>query len=372
MKAEILQEKKQNWFLRHLFLVIVIPCSLIVVSSGVVSGLVLFLPKDEVVEEAEPEEPEKPAPVARYFSRLTGLSVATADEVGQATNCIMIENSYTKNSRNSARPQSGLVNAGVIYEAVAEGGITRFMAVYQGGMPEFIGPVRSLRMYYAEWARPYECLIAHAGGADDAIALVRNGTNGFRTVSENNTEFWRIRDRYAPHNLYTSGARLEALMANRGYTASNFEGFARAIEGRAPTRSRQVASNINITMSGAEYNVSYAYDTTTNTYLRAHQTDGAHMDRDINGALTQNAPKVVVAMMVTDKARAYSPYRNVETNGTGVAHVFQNGEYMAATWTKNSMNDELRFVGANGKPIVFNSGQIWISAVPVNKSVIWQ
>ena len=80
-----------------------------------------------------------------YYSKLTGREVS-ADKVGIAATCIMIENSP------DARPQSGLDQAGVIYEAIAEGGITRFMAIFQESKPQYIGPVRSLRMTYAEFA----------------------------------------------------------------------------------------------------------------------------------------------------------------------------------------------------------------------------
>src|SRR5690606_9454884 len=85
----------------------------------------------------------KPEPI-KYYSPLTGELVANESDQTAPVTAVMIENSP------DARPQSGLKDAGVVYEAIAEGGITRFLAIYQNKKPELIGPVRSLRMYYVD------------------------------------------------------------------------------------------------------------------------------------------------------------------------------------------------------------------------------
>ena len=92
----------------------------------------------------------KPKPPQKYFSNLTGEQVGDEAATKQAVTGVMIENS------SDSRPQSGLKKAGVVYETVAEGGITRFIALYQHDKPELIGPVRSLRIYYLDWAAPYQ------------------------------------------------------------------------------------------------------------------------------------------------------------------------------------------------------------------------
>src|SRR3989344_4870304 len=109
--------------------------------------------------------PPKPVTIA---SPLTGLQVAP--ELAQRpVTAIMIENSL------DARPQSGIQEAGVVFEAIAEGGITRFISLYQEAQPTYIGPVRSLRPYYIDWAVPFDASIAHIGGSPDALAQIRNG-----------------------------------------------------------------------------------------------------------------------------------------------------------------------------------------------------
>src|SRR5581483_7848643 len=144
-------------------------------------------------------KPKAPTTVA---SPLTGVQVAPALAARPVTG-IMIENS------DFARPQSGLQDAGVVYEAIAEAGITRFLALYQDSSPQYIGPVRSLRPYYIDFAAPFQASIVHVGGSPDALSEVKSG--GFRNLDEfyNGDYFTRISARDAPHNVYTSFAELD-------------------------------------------------------------------------------------------------------------------------------------------------------------------
>ena len=360
-----------SWLAAHKFLLIIIPCSMIIIAAGVVSTLILIDAANSVaVEEPEPEPDPDPVPIVKYFSRLTGFPIAGQEQLNAPATCVMIENSP------DARPQSGLTAAGVVYEAEAEGGITRFMAVYQQhDLPMLLGPVRSLRLYYAHWARPYNCAIAHWGGADDALWLVRN-TPGFRDADQsfNPSAYWRIKNwgRYAPHDGYTNAERQIALNAARGFGPSEFVGFPRAVGGVLPTRSEVPATAINIKMVGAYYSVRYAYDAASNSYLRSHESGGAHMDKDVNAVVTQNAPKVVIAIRTAEEGRAGGYYMNTVAVGTGAAYIFQNGEYIEGTWTKSSILAELEFHDAAGKPIVFVPGQVWITAVVKNRPITWQ
>ena len=359
-----------KWVFEHRFLLIVIPCSLIIVASATLSTLVLVGAFDEpVAEEPEPEPIPDPKPIVRYFSRLTGLPVASKELLNSPATCVMVENS------TAARPQSGLRNAGVVYEAIAEGGITRFTAVYQEhDLPALIGPVRSVRLHFVQWLKQYQCAVAHVGGAGDALALVKSA--GFRDIDQfyNSNYYSRtlVPGRYGEHSVYTTADWMKAINVAKGFGASEFVGFSRAIGGKLPTRSGVPATAINMKISSGYWNVSYGYYAPSNCYLRSHESGGAHMDRDVNAELVQNSPKVVVAVMVTEELREGGPYWNQVVLGSGVAHVFQNGEYIAATWTKSSIDSELEFRDATGKPIVFVPGQVWISAVNVNRAVTWQ
>jgi hypothetical protein len=146
---------------------------------------------------------KKPDPV--YYSTLTGKKVKDEAMTTWPTAAIMIENSP------DARPQSGLKQAGVVYEAIAEGGITRFLALYQEDKPTLIGPVRSLRPYFVDWLTPYNASVVHVGGSSAALKRIRNGE--YRDIDQffNASTYWRSTDRYAPHNVYTNFNRIDAL-----------------------------------------------------------------------------------------------------------------------------------------------------------------
>lgn len=152
-------------------------------------------------------------------SPLTGIQVTPALAKRPVTD-VMIENSI------DARPQSGLESAGVVFEAVAEGGITRFSALFQEAEPQLIGPVRSVRPYYMDWVAPFQASVAHVGGSPDGLKKVRGG---MRDLDEffNPGSYWRSTSRAAPHNVYTSFAKLDALNKSKGYKTSTFTSWPR-------------------------------------------------------------------------------------------------------------------------------------------------
>lgn len=333
---------------------------ILVISAAV--GFIVFYKKPEAVSTSKPASINKqvpPAPV-KFYSPLTGTEVANQATTKQAVTAIMIENSP------DARPQSGVKAAGVIYEAIAEGGITRFLALYQQDKPQLIGPVRSVRLYYVDWLAPYNASVAHIGGSKFALDEVRNGK--YRDIDQffNAGSYWRAKDRYAPHNVYTSFEKLDALNNAKGYKESNFTGFLRkdAQPSKAPN-----ATSITVPISGPLYNSSYKYDPATNTYVRS-QGGAPHIDREAG----QIAPTTIVAMKVQMSKIFEDGYREqITTTGSGKAVIFQDGIATEVTWSKLDRGSQLTFTGADGKPFALNRGQTWITAVPTGKGEIaWQ
>ena len=303
-----------------------------------------------------------------YYSRLTGVEVESKELVERPATCIMIENSP------DARPQSGLDQAGIVYEAIAEGGITRFMAIYQEAQPQYIGPVRSVRMAYVELAKPYHCSIAHVGGSTNAVNLIRNNS-AFRDIDQffNDKSYERIRSRYAPHNVYTSFEKLDELNFRKGYRSSEFTGFTRRKVNEAIPEPEKAAKKIHITMSSKLFNPIFEYDAKTNKYLRSHESGGAHNVVDKSGKRTQLAPDTVVAMRVTSVARSSeAKYPDYVTTGTGDAYIFQNGGVISARWERKNVDSELHFTDTSGQDIPLNRGQTWISLYPSSGKVTWE
>jgi hypothetical protein len=341
-----------RWFVRHYKIILISLGSFLLVAGSAVAVL-LFINKPAVVIETPVVEvvaTPPPEPI-KYYSPLTGMLVADEATTKQAVTGIMIENSP------EARPQSGIKNSGVVFEAIAEAGITRFLVLYQEQKPQLIGPVRSLRLYDVEWLAAFDASVAHIGGSAAALVEVRNGN--YRDLDQffNSGSYWRSGDRYSPHNVYTSFERLDALNSAKGYTASTFTGFTRADVSPNPTPN---ATNVNIFISSPMFNSSYAYDAPTNTYIRS-QGGELHLDRESG----QIAPSVVIAVRVDEITIFEDGNREkITTVGSGSATIFQNGMAINAIWTKASKTSQIKFTDAVGADIPLVRGQAWIVAVP--------
>ncbi|MEI7759006.1 MAG: DUF3048 domain-containing protein, partial [bacterium] len=298
-------------------------------------------------------------------STLTGLPVDPSVN-NRTVTAIMIENSI------DARPQSGLDQAGVVFEAIAEGGVTRFMGVFQDTQPSYIGPVRSARPYYIQWALGFNAAYAHVGGSPDALADL-NAWN-VRNIDQfaNSAAFQRISSRYAPHNVYTSIAQLNTVENTKGWTSSNFKGFIRKADTPAKT---PTASNLSFTLSGPIYNPSFTYNPSTNNYTRS-ENGAVHNVISQSGVLTPITPKVVVALITPlgqgalDSSGAY--YSDYNVLGAGQAMIFQDGTEITANWNKQNSTDQITFTDNSGNPIKLNAGQTWLTAVATSANVSYK
>jgi hypothetical protein len=289
--------------------------------------------------------PEPPTTVA---SRMTGRQVDPALNNLPVTG-VMIENSQ------DARPQSGLLQADLVYEAIAEGGITRFLALFQESKPDYIGPVRSVRPYYLDFLVPYDAALAHVGGSTEGLSQVKNQHVKDLEYGVNASYYDRIKARPAPHNVYTSRDRLLALQTAKGFTSSSYQGFARKAQ-ESPSATPN-AKTIDFTISSSLYNPHYDYDAATNSYKRS---EGGKPHTDERSG-TQIAPKVVIGFVSSHSyAGVYSVY---QTTGSGPATIFQDGVAISATWSKADRNSEYVFKDASGAVIPLNPGQTWISLV---------
>jgi hypothetical protein len=333
----------------------------VILLAGVGTALALHHPATHatiIVKKAQPMIPVKPTTVA---SRLTGLQVTPAQAELPVTG-VMIENS------TEARPQSGLGQAGVVFEALAEGGITRFLALYEEGQPSSIGPIRSARPYFIDWLLPFDAGYAHVGGSPTALSEIQSENVRDMNQFYNGSTYTRITSREAPHNVYTSMANLNALEASKGWSTSNFVGFPRKSDAPAKT---PTAVTINLNPSGPSMAVQYQYNPKLNDYAR--DEDGAPMiDADTGQQL---APKVVIAMVVPwadgpiDSSGAY--YTEYSDIGTAAAYVFQDGTVTQGVWSKTAPTSQLQFKTAAGAVLKLDAGQTWITAIGTPSQVTY-
>lgn len=315
-----------------------------------------------------------PTPVA---ATINGVWLP-ADQAAKAVRrplAVMIDDSA------AARPQSGLTGADLIYQAPAEGGIPRYMLVYQAGDASSIGPIRSARRYFAGWASEWRALYAHVGGAPNALAYLAQA-NG--TLLWNADEFawptymWRITQRQAPHNVYTTSAKLRQL-ATRLKATSTFSTPAWTFTDEAPLASRPIGGTISVPYLAN--GVSYRYDRTTNRYRRYV----SNWEPEIDAAThLQVAPADVIVQFVAVGPLANAPGQPTnETKGrlelgyigSGRALLFRDGKAIASRWSKSSDGSPTRFLYASGSlkgtPVPLVRGQIAIQVVPLDMKVTY-
>lgn len=333
----------------------VIAIFVIMSGLGLASMLTRQPSKPVAAVDVKPKTVAQPTTVA---STLSGLPVDPAINQKPVTG-VMIENSV------QARPQAGLGQASVVFEAIAEGGITRFLALFQDTAPENVGPIRSARPYYAQWALGFDAGYAHVGGSPQALANIKEW--GVKDLDQfhNAGAYHRIGSREAPHNVYTGIGTLNQLEASKGYATSKYTGFEHKKKdspARVPT-----AKAIDLAISGPTYNAHYDYSAATNTYNRS-EGGAPHIDSNTN---TQISPKVVIALVMPYSLESDGYHSSYSTIGTGPAYFFQDGTVATGSWTKSANNSQFTFTDAAGKPIKLNPGQTWITAVGATNKVTY-
>jgi len=356
-KRKFLPYFKRVHLSRKQWLIVGLVCILLI-GGGVMAKNYLAKRFTKLAKEPPAKVVPKPPKPTTEPSRLTGVTVPVEMNSRPVTG-IIIENSP------DARPQAGLKDAGILYEAIAEGGITRFLALYQEAQPDYIGPVRSARPYYLDWLMPFEAAIAHVGGSPEALAQIKS--LGVRDLDQfaNSGAYQRISKRYAPHNVYTSMAQMDALQKAKGYTSSKFTSYTRKKD--APNAT-PTARSIDFALSGFLYNPHYDYDAATNSYKRS-QGGKPHTDEK-SGAQLQ--PKVVIALVMAYAIQSDGKHSEYTTTGSGVMFVFQDGVVTQGTWTKPDRKAPFKFTDANGAVLKLNAGQTWITAVGLQTGVTYK
>lgn len=302
-----------------------------------------------------------------------------------------------------SRPQSGVAKADVVYEAVAEGGITRFLGIFYCGVASGdvqIAPVRSVRIYFLNLASEYGDfpIFMHVGGANnfsgsgDTASKVRAleylETIGWRIPKGNDFDttydsgfpvFWRNYDRldHPVATEHTMVASLDAAYqeaAKRGFAAENSKGESwdenfvswKFIDGKA--NQNPTAPNISFGFWNGkpDYDVEWKYDSTNNFYLRFNGGK-AHLDLETNSQLT--ASNVIIFFAKEEGPVDRNLHVFYTTTGTGKALVFQNGNAIEGTWSKSSRTARTKFLDKSGKEISLVRGQTWIEIVPAGKTV---
>jgi hypothetical protein len=286
---------------------------------------------------------------------LTGVEAAEA--VQRPALAVKIENSV------SARPQSGLGAADMVWEQVVEGGITRFVAVYHSMLPPEIGPVRSVRPMDPGIAGPLRGLFAFSGGQGPFVDGVTAA--GLQVVSQESGAAGYYRTgRAAPHNIYADPAVLLG-QADAAHTAPPAPQFVVAEEGQQPTAvvAGTPASLVDLHLSPIG-RPSWTWSPPDGRWVRA--------ERGVPALEADGVPLRAVNVVVLRVDVVMTPFTDVigtpvpETVmvSRGDAVIATGGRVVTATWSKASVDAPVVLTGADGQPIRLAPGNTWVELVP--------
>lgn len=288
----------------------------------------------------------------------------------------------TINNHVDARPQWGLSFADIIYEAVAEGGISRFLAIYHSYLPDKVGPVRSARRYYVDWAKEYDAWYAHWGGASTANEA--NVYDYMRKIYVSsidvpgigpNEPFDRDPERLKKVGIeHTAFARLPLV-----YEAA-YRMYPDQVRPFRPIKSWKfkddVASGKRPSASSVEFNfwdlpdfvVKWEYDPKTDTYIR-FQGGEEQVDALTNEPL--RAKNVIVIFMEEKALLDEKAHLLYKTLGSGDAKIFLDGKVVEATWERSALSFRTLFFDSSQSEITFNRGQVWIEVLPTGTTLTY-
>jgi len=313
----------------------------------------------------------------------------------------MIEN------HEDSRPHSGLSRADVIYEAIAEGGITRFMAIYYCGAAGAakekydIGPVRSARTYFLDWASEYgdNPLYLHVGGAncsrDEGTkqCISDRRVQAIEQISSygwKDSDSWNDMDQFAlpykacrrePERTGVTKATEHTMYCNTQYLweladqkrdlatwpdADDFRSWKFKEDEKGSPEEQTANISFDFWEGYKAYAVSWKYDSEKNTYRRTN--GGEEQIEFLTGKPLET--KVIVVQF----AKEAGPVDDLKhllytTIGSGKALVFQDGGVIEGKWSKKSRQSRTIFSNSKGKEIEFNRGQIWIEVLPLGNTV---
>ncbi len=329
---------------------------------------------DNVVEEASQESTEgttvEEEPIeeeAGPFAPLTGLP-STDETIEKRAMAVMLDNYFR------ARPQAGLGQADVVYEILAEGNITRYMAIFHTGAPETIGPIRSARPYFIDKALEYDPYYVHVGGSmqalTDVIVLNMADVDG---LSSGSNVFWRTSHKKIPHNMYASDTSLRKEANRRGHRVDigvdhlTANSVFRALESGSPAEHVLIRYKKPTTRDKVGYYSEWTWDEEIKMYRRS-VNGKPHVDETTKEALTAANVLIQAAKhkVIDNEGRL-----SVALIGEGSGWFLTGGEKIPVTWKKSDRRDVTRFYDESGTEIVLNPGVTWYQVIPTDLKLGW-
>ncbi|NLM14067.1 MAG: DUF3048 domain-containing protein [Epulopiscium sp.] len=359
--------KKYPYFIFIIVMLLLI--FLIVGCSNKTSLNTLDEETSESIEEDTSFEEEKVSTEGKAINPLTGLWI-DEEAAKRRPVAVMI------NNLKKALPQSGISQADIIYETLVEGEITRLMAVFQDFNAEKIGPVRSARHYYLDFALDHDAIYVHYGRSPQAEKAFKEWNvdhlEGLSYLDE--VMFWRDPERYnkpgmKEHSAYTNAEKILNVWDMIGYEKEkkrDLEPVFHFVEEEIIPSKGQMA--IEVILPFSSYQISeFQFDEDTNTYKR-YQFGEPHID-------IENYEQLTVKNIIVQFAEIYpipkdtAGRKEVELVGKGEGLYITNGKAVPITWSKTSHRSPTSFFNEEGNVLKINKGKTWVCVFPKGKDI---
>ena len=304
---------------------------------------------------------------------------------------VMIDN------HSGAWPQANLNKAYVVYEIVVEGGETRLMAVFKGQDLEKIGPVRSSRHYFLDYALENDAIYVHHGWSPQAESdIPKLGVNNINGIQESSKNFWRVKDKSAPHNLFTSTKSILEIAQRKGYkTTSEKESILNYVadefdlaEKYATTLNESSEDTTNSSSTDNSSTKTEVLDATTITIPHStlqtvkyeYNAETKTYTRYARGKLQKDyvtGDPVTTKNIIITKCNNYTLTTDTEGKGrqglnnigTFDGYYITNGKAIPIKCTKSARNAQTIYKDLDGKEIDVNDGNTFINICPVEAKV---
>ncbi|HTX87225.1 MAG TPA: DUF3048 domain-containing protein [Candidatus Nanoarchaeia archaeon] len=286
--------------------------------------------------------------------RIDGVYVKP-DQANLPPVAVMIDN------HPDARPQSGIEKANLVYEAEVEGYYTRLMAIFASGDTiARIGPVRSARPYFVDWAQELNAVYVHCGGSPEALVdLIKSGITDLNEFY-NGHYFWRSTDRVAPHNIYISSDNFTKYSTDNNIAPTAYGSWQYKEDSPSPEASS--SDEVDINYQVADFRVKWVYDKTGNDYIRyANNQPELTADRDLIIA------KNIIIQIVPAAAIDAELRLKMDDVGSGTATICLDGVCQPGLWKKQSALSRTEFTTAVGQAVKFNAGPTWVEVMRPNE-----
>lgn len=335
---------------------------LAMVFLGIIAGVGSFLYMGDLLEphkqvvKAEKEKPEVKEP---KIEKKENKEQERWLELPRKRNLIVL----IDNDKN-ARPQAGLQEADLVYELPIEGGTTRLMAVFSRFDAQLIGPIRSARDYIIDLAKEHDPIFVHAGGSPQAFAKFNEIGNLNGLAGGVDRAFWRIKEREAPHNLYSDTETLRRVARQECFREKGQLPDLKYLTGTEKFIGKE-ANKIGIVYGHPDFRAEYFYDEESSNYLRF--TGGV---KHFTPNSEQIAVKNIIIQKVNTKVKDKEKRLQVDLVDKGRAVFFTRGKFIEGYWEKKP-GGITQYFQADGEEIKLTPGNTWINIVPLEAQIVY-